>query len=103
MQTTGKFFNIAVPVKPVTRGAIGEVFRRRVRRAQLPIPFENIHCLRHSFATHLLRQGLSLKAIGDVLGHHSTESTCVYLRLNTEELRDAALPLPTSSKEGKDL
>jgi site-specific recombinase XerD len=97
------FLTLRAPVKPVTRGAIGEVFRRRVRRAKLPIPFENIHCLRHSFATHLLRQGLSLKAIGDVLGHHSTESTCVYLRLNTEELRDAALPLPTLSKEGKEL
>jgi site-specific recombinase XerD len=47
----------------------------------------------------LLREGASLKSIGDVLGHHSTESTCVYLRLDFEELREVALPLPVSSKK----
>ncbi len=92
------FLSLRAPIKPVTRGAIGEVFRRRVRRGKLPIPFESLHCLRHSYATHLLRQGLSLKAIGDVLGHHSTESTCVYLRLNLEELQDVALPLPAQKR-----
>ena len=49
---------------------------------------------RHSYATHLLRQGVRLKVIGDLLGHRSTESTCVYLRLDLEELREVALPLP---------
>jgi site-specific recombinase XerD len=93
------FLTLRAPIKPVTRGAIGEVFRRRVRGGKLPIPFESLHCLRHSYATHLLRQGLSLKAIGDVLGHQSTESTCVYLRLNLEELRDVALPLPAQKGE----
>jgi len=43
---------------------------------------------------HLLREGIPLKTIGDILGHRSTESTCVYLRLDFEELREAALPLP---------
>jgi site-specific recombinase XerD len=45
-------------------------------------------------AVHLLRQGVSLKAIGDLLGHRSAESTCVYLRLHVADLRDAALDLP---------
>jgi hypothetical protein len=44
-----------------------------------------------------LRQGVSLKNIGDLLGHRSTESTCVYLRLNVDDLREVALPLPASS------
>jgi hypothetical protein len=34
-----------------------------------------------------------------VLGHRSPESTGVYLRLKVEDLRDAALPLPTPAKE----
>jgi integrase/recombinase XerD len=48
--------------------------------------------------THLLRQGTSLKAIGDLLGHRSAESTCVYLRLHVEDLRDAALDLPQEAR-----
>lgn len=93
------FLTLRAPISPVTIHTIGPAFRARVRRGNLPIPFEGVHCLRHSYAMHLLRKGASLKAIGDVLGHHSTESTCVYLRLDFEELRDVALPLPVSSKK----
>jgi len=44
-----------------------------------------------------------IKVIGDLLGHRTLESTCVYLRLQTGTLRDVALPLPapvTSIVEG---
>jgi site-specific recombinase XerD len=68
-----------------------------VKRSGLPIPAQGPHCLRHSYAVHLLRQGTPLKTIGDLLGHRSTESTCVYLRLAVEDLRDVALPLPTEA------
>jgi integrase/recombinase XerD len=74
--------------------AVTEVFQTRARRSGLAIPFHGPHCLRHSLAVQLLRQGVSLKAIGDVLGHRSVESTCLYLRLATEDLRDVALSLP---------
>ena len=43
---------------------------------------------------YLLRSGVSLKTIGDLLGHRTLESTCVYLRLAVEDLRDVALDLP---------
>ena len=43
---------------------------------------------------HLLRQGSSLKAIGDILGHRDAESTCIYLRLAVDDLREVALPIP---------
>ena len=55
---------------------------------------QGAHCLRHSYAVHLLRSGLSLKMIGDLLGHRTLESTCVYLRLAVDDLRDVALSLP---------
>lgn len=74
--------------------AVTEVFQAHVRRSGLAIPFQGPHCLRHSLAVRLLRQGVSLKAIGDVLGHRNAESTCVYLRLAVEDLRDVALSLP---------
>jgi site-specific recombinase XerD len=74
--------------------AVTEVFQACVRRSGLPIAFQGPHCLRHSLAVRLLRQGVSLKAIGDVLGHRNAERTCVYLRLAVEDLRDVALSLP---------
>jgi site-specific recombinase XerD len=76
-----------------------EAFQKWSRRSGLHIPFQGAHCLRHSYAVHLLRQGTSLKTIGDLLGHRSLESTCVYLRLAVEDLREVALPLPRSLEE----
>ena len=88
------FLTVHAPIVPVKRQSAGYAFRFRVDRSGLDIPFRGVHCLRHSYAVHLLRQGVSLKSIGDLLGHHSTESTCVYLRLDLDDLRDVALPLP---------
>ena len=50
---------------------------------------------------HLLRGGNSLKTIGDLLGHRSAESTCVYLRLASEDLREVALSLPRTAHKGQ--
>jgi site-specific recombinase XerD len=79
--------------------AVTDVFQARVRRSGLAIPFHGPHCLRHSLAVRLLRQGVSLKAIGDVLGHRHAESTCMYLRLAVEDLRSVALSLPQGDTE----
>jgi integrase/recombinase XerD len=82
--------------------AITEVFQAWAKRSKLGIPFNGPHCLRHSYALHLLRQGNSLKTIGDILGHRDFESTCVYLRLNIEDLRAVPLSLPTISLSNKE-
>jgi site-specific recombinase XerD len=52
------------------------------------------HAFRHARAVSLLRAGVSLKIIGDVLGHTSAGSTSVYLKLATEDLRAVGLELP---------
>ena len=79
-------------LKPAT---ISDIFQTWSQRSGLFIPFHGAHCIRHSYAVHLLRQGVSLKAIGDILGHRNFESTCVYLRLAVEDLRGVPLPFPT--------
>jgi site-specific recombinase XerD len=48
----------------------------------------------------LLERGVGIKAIGDLLGHHTLESTCVYLRLQTEALRQVGLPIPSMAVDG---
>lgn len=89
------FLTVQAPIVPIQRQTVGYAFRNRVQRTALDMPFLGVHCLRHSYAVHLLRQGVSLKNIGDLLGHRSAESTCVYLRLNVDDLREVALPLPS--------
>jgi len=88
------FLHVWAPAGPLGPTAVSEVFRVYRRRGTLPTHCSGPHCLRHSLAVHLLRQGARLKAISDLLGHRSIESTCVYLRLHIEDLRDAALGLP---------
>jgi integrase/recombinase XerD len=91
------FLRILAPKGPLGHTGVHEAFRRRTRRSGFPI-HNGPHCLRHSLAVELLRRGTSLKTIGDLLGHRSTESTCVYLRLNIEDLRDVALNLPAGGR-----
>jgi len=90
------FLRARAPHGPVTTYIVGAGFKDWVRRSGLDIPYRGPHCLRHSQATHLLRQGATLKEIGDLLGHRGAESTCVYLRLATDDLRTVALPVPQS-------
>jgi site-specific recombinase XerD len=45
----------------------------------------------------LLTQGVGIKAIGDLLGHHCIESTSVYLRLDIDMLQGVALEVPCIS------
>jgi integrase len=92
------FLRVRAPAGPLAPTAVTEAFQAWSRRGALPIPYQGPHCLRHSLAVHLLRQGTSLKAIGDLLGHRSAESTCVYLRLHVDDLRDAALDLPQEAR-----
>lgn len=77
--------------------AVAEAFQGWSRRSGLAIPFNGAHCLRHSYAVHLLRRGTPMKTIGDLLGHRDAESTCIYLRLSVDDLRDVALALPPCS------
>ena len=89
------FLRFRAPGGLLKSTAVIEAFQAWSAKSGLDIPFKGVHCIRHSYAIHLLRQGVPLKSIGDLLGHRSPESTAVYLRLATEDLRTVALPLPS--------
>ena len=90
------FLRLRIPFGPIKSTGVCDAFDVWAGRAgcQFPKGSGGPHSLRHSLAVHLLRQGTSVKTIGDLLGHGDTESTGVYLRLQIEDLRDVALPLP---------
>jgi integrase/recombinase XerD len=73
----------------------GIVIRRLAAVGVRPAGRCGPHALRHARAVSLLRGGVPLKVIGDVLGHRSERSTAVYLKLATEDLRSVALDLPS--------
>ncbi len=92
------FLRVRAPLGPIRPTAVNDVFNVWAKHADIHLApgAGGPHCLRHSLAVHLLRRGATVKTIGDLLGHRSTESTCVYLRLQVDDLRDVALPLPTA-------
>lgn len=65
------FLRMRAPFGVLKPTAVTEAFRSWVRKSSLRIPFHGPHCLRHSLAVHLLRNGTPLKAIADVLGHRT--------------------------------
>ena len=97
------FLRMRAPQGLLKPTAVTEAFQALVRRSGLNIPFQGPHCLRHSYAVHLLKNGTPLKTIGDILGHRSAESTSMYLRLATSDLREVSLDVPQRAmrKEGR--
>ena len=57
----------------------------------LPRPEGGLRLLRHSLATRMLARGVALKAIADVLGHASIETTRRYTQVDLVGLRSVAL------------
>ena len=50
------------------------------------------HCLRHSFATHLMEQGVEQRNIQALLGHRDPKSTEVYLHVSNKSLMGIRSP-----------
>jgi len=73
----------------LTRHAIYERVRTCGLRAHLDIAISP-HRLRHTFATHLVRAGVNLVTIRDLLGHRLITSTQIYLHVSAQDLRQAA-------------
>jgi site-specific recombinase XerD len=51
-----------------------------------------LHCLRHSYATHLLESGVSLRYIQELLGHKSSKTTEIYTWVSMQGLQNIKNP-----------
>jgi site-specific recombinase XerD len=89
------FLRVQSPQGALQPTAVTVIFEKRARLSGLPLNGYSAYCLRHTFAMRLLTRGVGVKAIGDLLGHRTLESTCQYLRLDVDMLRGVALPVPT--------
>src|SRR5438094_1556814 len=84
------FLTRRAPVGPISNGAMWAVVSRQLRKRAPSLKHHGPHSLRHACATHLINQGLSLKEIGDHLGHRDVEATRIYAKVDLARLRDVA-------------
>lgn len=68
-----------------------KVFKRACKKAGINKEV-GIHSLRHSFATHLLEQGVDLRYIQNLLGHKSSTTTEIYTHVSNKNLIEITNP-----------
>jgi site-specific recombinase XerD len=78
--------------RPLCDGTAQHMYYLAVERAGLPRK-GGIHCLRHSFATHLLEAGVEITVLQRLLGHSYLVTTAGYLHVRQERLAQIKSPL----------
>ncbi len=71
---------------------------RTARRAEIP-ELTKVHTLRHTFASHLVMNGVDLPTVGKLMGHSDVETTMIYAHLAPEHLSKAIVKLPFSPRK----
>ena len=75
--------------RAMSRYAIYERVKANSRRARIA-KVVSPHRLRHTFATHLVKAGVDVITVRDLLGHRCVSSTQIYLHTTAQDLRKAA-------------
>ena len=84
------FLTLVAPFRPLSAGAMYRVTHSLLERLEIASPKRGPHALRHACATYLLNQGVSLKKVGDHLGHQSLSATQIYAKVDLAGLRAVA-------------
>lgn len=66
--------------QPIGTTTLGVIFRKALKQSGIKKK-ATFHTLRHSYATHLLEQGVNLKIIQQLLGHTSLRTTSIYFHV----------------------
>jgi integrase/recombinase XerD len=92
MQADGWLFPGQTRNKPISTRQLARVVKDAASTAQIS---KNVspHTLRHSFATHLLEDGVDIRVIQVLLGHAKLENTAFYTKVATRTVRTVISPL----------
>ncbi|WP_299228906.1 site-specific tyrosine recombinase/integron integrase [uncultured Psychroserpens sp.] len=78
--------------KPYSASSVRKFLKRSCKLAKINRSITP-HTLRHSYATHLLEQGISLRHIQELLGHSKPETTMIYTHVARKDLINVKSPL----------
>lgn len=80
------------PGKPYSATSLENIFKENIARVVKNNNF-TLHCLRHSYATHLLDMGVDLRIIQELLGHKNSRTTEIYTHVSMRNLKNVKNPL----------
>jgi site-specific recombinase XerD len=94
------FLRSMAPVRSLLEGSdgVGSIVRYALERAMVEAPHRGSHQFRHALAAHMLRQGASLREIGQVLRHRSPQTTSIYAKVDLAALRTLVMAWPGSAR-----
>jgi integrase/recombinase XerD len=90
IQARSLFLTLRAPFRPLVATSLHYLVSTRLKALNITCPQSGPHALRHACATHLVAEGLSLKQIGDHLGHRSAYATRTYAKVDLAGLRQVA-------------
>jgi integrase/recombinase XerD len=86
------FLSVCAPFAPLgTVSALAYRIGHYLNQAGIAVPRPGTHLFRYSCAQRLFEEGMSLKSIGDYLGHTHAHSTQRYTKIAIDQLREVAL------------
>lgn len=95
------FVALKAPYKPLKKSGV-EAMVKKIGRL-VGINNAHPHTLRHSFASHMVEQGVSLENIQAMMGHRDADSTHKYIHVSNKSLMGIKSPLdhPAKKKKGR--
>jgi len=84
------FLTLHAPFRRLSAGALYRVTQCLMERLEISSSKQGPHALRHACASYLLNSGLSLKEVGDHLGHRHLSATQIYAKVDLAGLRTIA-------------
>jgi site-specific recombinase XerD len=87
-------FNAHTKGKQYSTRSIQSVMQQAIAKAAIDKD-ASVHALRHSYATHLLEDGVNIVTVQALMGHAKLETTMIYLQLLSKNTQAVKSPLDT--------